>query len=405
MCSIKVRLNKFRVTKEGTYPLVFQVIHRRKKKVIYSPFRLFSDSFDESSGRVISRKRKQLAATDEINRYITSICLDLQRTISHLELRGEDFSVSDIVELYKSGIDGSQVFIYMQRLITSFREAGRIGTANAYQSTFNRISHFVDKTQHFSFSDLNVSWLNRFIFSLQQSGLQPNTVNFYIRILRATYNRASRESIPGTDRSPFSYITLKTVKTVKRAIDCESIQRIAKVNLAEMSYLDISRDFFLFSYYTRGMSFVDMAFLKYENISNGTIYYVRSKTKQPMQVKIVEPLNQLINKYKNMGEYVLPILCGENKSLYNSYRSSLKRHNKNLKALSVLLKLPVPLTSYVARHSWATIARQSGIPVSVISEALGHSSEKITYTYLAALNPSVVDAANELISSFVRKKR
>ncbi len=405
MCSIKVRLNKYRATREGTYPLVFQVIHRRKKRVIYSPFRLFTDSFDESSGRVISRKRKQLVAAEEINRYITGICMDLQRTINLLELRKEDFSVSDIVELYKSGLDGSQVLIYMQRLITSLSEAGKSGTANAYQSTFNRVSHFVDKTTCFSFADLNVSWLNRFILFLQQSGLRPNTVNFYVRILRATYNRASKEGIPGTDRSPFNYITLKTVKTVKRAIDCDSIRRIAQADLAELSPLDISRDSFLFSYYTRGMSFVDMALLKYENISNGSIYYVRSKTKQPMQVKIVEPLMQLINKYRNEGEYILPLLRPNSKSLYLSYRSALKRHNKNLKSLSDLLKLPVPLTSYVARHSWATIARQSGIPVSVISEALGHSSEKITYTYLAALNPSVVDAANELISSFVKKER
>jgi site-specific recombinase XerD len=258
---------------------------------------------------------------------------------------------------------------------------------------------FIGKNEYLSFEEIDVRWLNRFISYLQKSGLKANTVNFYTRILRAVYNRAWKESVPGANPlSPFRNITINNVKTVKRAIDNNSIQLIAHAQIENNAKLELSRDLFLFSYYSRGMSFVDMAFLKSSNISDDAIYYSRSKTGQPLRIKIVEPLQQLINKYSNNGEYILPILRSGSKSLYTRYRSGLKRHNHCLKLLSESLNLPVPLTSYVARHSWATIARKNGIPVSVISEGLGQSSEKITYTYLAALDPSVLDAANEHIS-------
>jgi site-specific recombinase XerD len=399
MSSIKVYLNTYRATKSGTYPLVFQIIHKRRKRVLYSSYHFFSESFDENKKQVVNRRGLRVPHADEINDYIASTVRSIELTLSLLEELENDFSVSDIIDLYNSSKDYSFVFVYMRKLITCMKEEGKMGTGNAYQSTLNCLIRFCGKNKCFCFSDITVAWLNDFVSWLRKSGLKTNTVNFYLRILRAVYNRASNEGISGVNpSSPFRKVSFANVKTVKRAIDGDSINRIVDAKVDHDRRLELSRDLFLFSFYSRGMSFVDMAFLKYSNITNGTIYYFRSKTKQPIQVRIVEPLRKLIEKYRNEDKYVLPILSSGSKSLYNQYRSGLRRYNTHLKSLSSVLGLKVPLTSYVARHSWATLARESGIPVSVISEGLGHSAEKITYTYLAALDPSVVDSANERIA-------
>jgi len=395
----------YRATKNGTYPLVFQIIHKRKKRVLYSSYHINSECFDEKNRRVVSRRGLRIPLVDEINNYITSTVCNLESILSFLKEYERDFSVSDIVELYNSNKDYSFVFVYIRKLIARLKEEGKIGTGNAYQSTLSCLIRFLGEEKYFCFSDITVQWLNDFISWLYKSELKTNTVNFYLRILRAVYNRASSEGVLGVSCiSPFQKITFGNVKTLKRAVGGDSINRIVDAMVGHDCRLELSRDLFLFSFYSRGMSFVDMAFLKYSNITNGTIYYFRSKTKQPIQVRIVEPLYKIIEKYRNEGEYVLPILNSESKSLYNEYRNGLKRYNNYLKSLSSLLELEVPLTSYVARHSWATLARESGVPVSVISEGLGHSTEKITYTYLAALNPSVIDSANEKIARLYSPK-
>lgn len=400
MASIKVHLSKYRSTKNGTYPLVFQLIHRRKKKVIYSPYKLFKECFDEKKGRVVNRQSVKTPHSQEINEYLADMQYEFRQVIELLSEQEEEFSVDDIVALFKSNQDNSFVSTYMQKVISSMKKQGQYASASSYECTLNRIQKFTGDKYCLCFEDITVKWLNRFITHLQHEGLKTNTVHFYIRILRAVYNKAFKEGIPGAQgASPFRKITLGHVRTAKRAIDKSSIIQIAKMELEQESRIEMARDFFLFSYYTRGMAFVDMAFLKYSDITDGVISYARRKTGQPLQVRIVEPLQALIDKYRNAGEYVLPILSSGSKSLYNEYRSGLKRYNAHLKNLSEKLQFSQPLTSYVARHSWATIAKRCGASVSVISEGLGHSSEKVTYTYLAALDPSVIDAVNDSVSN------
>jgi integrase len=398
MTSIKVLLNKSHIRKDGTYPLVVQIIHRRRKRLLYSPYHLHEENFDIMRCRVVNRRARRIRELPQINAYIDSSLLGLQQILERLEQNPEDFSVSDIVALYRSGQDCSFVVPYMRLLIDTIDQEGRTGTACAYRSTLHCLLRFLGSDECLTFEDLSVRWLNNFVSYLNQCSLKPNTVNFYLRILRAVYNRALREDIPGTHfLSPFQKIRIGTVRTAKRAISKECMLQIAQEREGNDRRLDLARDLFLFSFYSRGMPFVDMAFLKYSNMVGNTIYYARHKTGQPLSVKMEEPLIRLVHKYQNDGEYVLPILKSGSKGLYHQYQNALRRYNLQLKAFSTELNLPVPLTSYVARHSWATIARSSGIPVSVISEGLGHSSEKVTYTYLAALDPSVIHAANRQV--------
>jgi integrase len=368
---------------------------------LYSPFHLYEVNFDPIRVRAVNRRGHRVTELEQINAYIGQKLQELRQTISSLEERPGEYTVSDVVALYRSSQDYSFVVPYMKRLIESIADEGRTGTACAYRSTLHFLLRYLGKDESLSFEDVTVRWLNVFVSYVRQSGLKPNTVNFYLRILRAVYNRAWREEVPGAHFiSPFRKIHIGTVRTAKRAVSKECILQIARERSLNSKQLGLARDLFLFSFYSRGMPFVDMAFLKYSDITGDTIRYKRHKTGQPLSVKIVEPLNRLVEKYRNVGEYVLPILTSGSKGMYKQYQKALRRYNRMLGNLSREMHLPVPLTSYVARHSWATIAHNEGIPVSVISEGLGHSSEKVTYTYLSALNPSVLNKANERITGF-----
>jgi integrase len=400
MTTVKVQLNKFRALRDGTYPLVFQIIHRRRKRVVYSPYHLHEETFDQDHSRVVNRRGRRVARLQEINVYIEATLKDLGQVVALLESHPDDFSVSDVVALYRSGQDNSFVVPYLRKLVDTIAGEGRTGTANAYRSTLSRLLRYLGQDESLSFEEITVHWLDGFVSHLSQSGLKINTVNFYLRILRAVYNRAWREEVPGAHFiSPFRKIHIGTVRTTKRAVSQECIRQISRERVVNDARLDLARDLFLFSFYSRGMPFVDMAFLRHSDITGDTIRYSRRKTGQPLSVKVTGTLRELIAKYANDGEYVFPILTSGSKTLYGQYQNALRRYNRHLCSLSSALALSGRLTSYAARHSWATIARSNGVPVSVISESLGHGSEKVTYAYLSALDPSVLNAANERVTT------
>lgn len=406
MASVKVLLNN-RISKTGYYSLIFQLLHNRRKKVIYSPYKIREENFDKEKGRVVSLRRCKVINVDEINEYLESAMKNLEDTIRILEDSQSDFTVSEIAEHYQMSLDNSSVQYYFKLIIRQLQQENRIGTSNAYLSTLNRINRFTGKDKTIYFRDITSKFLNLFFSYLQQTALKPNTINFYFRIIRAAYNRAILENVPGVNPVfPLKNLPKTGIKTIKRAIGRLEIKKIVELNVCNQPNLEFSKDLFLFSFYCRGMPFVDMANLKHCNIIGNTISYHRSKTGQPLQIKITEPINLLIEKYRREEEYVLPIITSGTENPYRQYRNSLRRYNNNLKKLSIVLKLDVPLTSYVARHSWATIARNSGIPVSVISEGLGHGTEQITYTYLAAFDHRTLDDANERITNlFFHKSR
>lgn len=165
--------------------------------------------------------------------------------------------------------------------------------------------------------------------------------------------------------------------------------------------LDQARDLFMFSFYTRGMSFVDIIYLKHKDIVDDVIGYRRRKTNQLIEVAVTEPLRKIINKYNTDQTYVLPFINDSDKpSLYDKYLSTYGVFYRNLNKIREMLNLKTPLTTYVARHSWATIAKEQGVTTSIISEGLGHASEKTTLIYLKEFDRSVLDRVNEKIVSF-----
>lgn len=293
--------------------------------------------------------------------------------------------------------DGEQLLsCFMQEIIRQLERLGKIRTSETYTSALSSFMKFCDG-RDIPLCEMDDSYIKLYESWLKGNGICLNTISFYMRILRAVYNRAVERGYV-EQKYPFKNVYTGVDKTVKRAVNLETIRRIKNMDLSSKRVLDFARDMFMFSFYTRGMSFIDMANLKRKDLRNGILSYRRHKTGQQMSVKWESCMQEIVDKHGSYygSQYILPILRYPYNNR-NQYKNELFRINKCLKMIANIAGLSIPLTMYVARHSWASIAKSKNIPVSVISQGMGHDSEMTTQIYLASLDTSVVDNANRLI--------
>ena len=288
------------------------------------------------------------------------------------------------------------LFHYMEERIAQLKEHGQYRTAETYQTTLNSFRRF-RKNKDLPFEELNPKLLSDYEHYLKKRKLARNTISFYLKRLRAIHHKAVEEE-GIEDHHPFRLTHTTSEKTVKRAVPLTIIRKLKAMYLPDRSQR-FARDMFLFSFYTRGMSFIDIAYLKKTNLKNGTLSYRRKKTGQALSMHWENCMREIAGHYaaKASSPYLLSIINPKEKDDRRQYYNASTLINRKLKKLGRRLGLPSPLTMYVARHSWASIAREEGIPMSVISEGMGHESEKTTRIYLAALETQVIDRANQKI--------
>ena len=285
----------------------------------------------------------------------------------------------------------------MQGIIGQLKQLGKVRTSETYTAALASFMKFREG-QDILLCEMDGNTMMLYEAWLKGKGICPNTVSFYMRILRAVYNRAVEKELT-EQKHPFKHVYTGIGKTVKRAIPLKSIKHIKELDLTLKPHLDYARDMFLFSFYTRGMSFIDMAYLKKSDLKNGTITYRRRKTGQQLTVKWEKCMEDIIAKYREntATRYLLSIITNPCSDERTQYRNAICRINVALKEVVGLAGLNIPLTMHVARHCWASVAKSKNIPLSVISEGMGHDSEETTRIYLASLDTSVVDKANSLI--------
>lgn len=395
--TIKAMLNTDRSSVSGLYPLVIRVIHNRRKKLIYSGFKLRKIDFDPLSERVLwwADSPFKKAHAKKMNFFILSEKSSLERSISRLYKQGtENFTLETLSTQLARSRGEQYVFVYAANEILLKHASGRFGTAGLYQSTVNSLKRFCPK-ESLTFREITYRFLCRYICFLEKSGVCANTIHMYLRNLRSIYNKARREGAALGSINPFNEVRMNVLPTVKRALPKESIHRLSILDLSDNRRLEIARDLFLFSFYTRGMSFVDIVLLKKSDIIGSAIYYSRAKTGQPIRVGIIPALQSLLDKYDNDSVYVLPFIGSSHGELsYTAYRKLLSLVNSSLKEVGRMLGISTPLTTYVARHSWATIAKQEGASIAAISEGLGHTTEKMTRIYLRSFDAGIIDDIN-----------
>lgn len=398
MASIKVKFRPSTVAKqEGS--VYYQIIHERRVRQLISEYKVFPEEWDECRSTVVAAPHHMSERSGIISRIRDGIRLDIERLsriIRRLDNNSPGYTADDVVEEFNRYIRDYSLFSFMQTIATRLKANGKIRTAETYMTTLNSFRRFRQGAD-IMLDMLTPEQMEAYEAWLRNRGAVSNTVSFYNRILRAVYNRAV-ESDSIKDRHPFRHVYTGVDKTVKRALPLTFIRRIKSLDLSERPKLDFARDMFLMSFYLRGMSFVDMAFLRKSDLKNGYITYRRRKTGQKMIIKWTKEMKTILDKYpENQSLYLLPIIRHQELNDRSVYRNMSYKINHNLKEIAEMAGVAVPLTLYVARHSWASAAKAKGIPLTVISEGMGHDSELTTRIYLASLDTAVVDKANSLI--------
>lgn len=285
--------------------------------------------------------------------------------------------------------------------VEELRAAGRDGTADTYLSAQRSFLKFRGG-KDFEFDVLTCSEVSMYESWLLRRGVSRNTSSFYLRTLRTICRLAERAGLETGGAKPFSDVYTGFSKTVKRAVSIAEIRRIKALDLTGRPALDLARDLFLFSFYMRGMPFVDLAYLKKSDLRGGSVVYARRKTGQCLAVEWESQMQAVADKYAESVKnsiYMLPVITRTDIPERIQYQDVQHSVNRNLKVVAALAGMDTPLSFYVARHTWASAAYRMNIPVSVISESMGHESERTTRIYLASLDSSVVDSANRRILS------
>lgn len=396
MATVKVKFRPSTVYgRNGT--VYYQVIHRRVVRQIKTDCRI-----NESEWDLINQKSNDLSSCSHDAEHLFAVRMqiscDTQRLrdiISRMENTGKQYTADSIVSKFLEGEKQLSLFGFMKDSIDHMMKAGKYRTAETYSDTLKSFYAF-RKGVDLRLDEINSEMMQLYEAHMRTKGLVRNTTSFYMRILRAAYNRAVENGMV-EQRFPFKHVYTGIDKTQKRAIPVRVIKKMKALNLSMYPSLEFARDMFLFSFYTRGMAFVDMAFLKKKNLQNGILSYCRSKTRQLLYVKWERCMAEIVTKHATgNSEYLLPIItvAGSPADNHKKYRSVQRVINSNLKVIAKMVGLKGNLSMYVSRHSWASAARSNHVPVSIISEGMGHDSEATTLIYLNSLDTSAVDKAN-----------
>ena len=393
MTSIKIKFRPSTVEgKEGC--IYIQIIHNRVVRQLNTDYRIFASEWDEKS-ETVTANGDRANIVNAIKERLTWDLARLKKVISQLETEQSRYTADDVITGYHKLTKEVSLFSFWHNVIAQLKQLGKVRTSETYTATLNSFIVFREE-QDVPLDGISSDMMLLYEAHLKARGVRMNTISFYMRIFRAVYNRAVEKGLT-PQNNPFRHVYTGVDKTVKRAIPIKAIKEMKELDLAMNSALDFARDMFLFSFYTRGMSFVDMAYLKKSDLKNGILTYRRRKTGQELSVKWEKCMAEIIAKYpENKTGFLLPIIK-EQGDERRQYDNALHLVNYRLKELSTMLKLQRPLTMYVARHSWASAAKAKNVPLSVISEGMGHDSEATTQIYLASLETSVVDKANKMI--------
>ena len=396
MASIKVKFKASSLPDhEGT--IFYQIIHERKQRLLYSEYHVFPNEWDDNRSMVVTdQKSERKSFILSIRERIRWDVERLNKIIRKLDYDGLSYTTDDIIDEFNRHVSEYSIFNYMESIIIKLKRNGKVRTAETYTSALSSFKKFRAD------GDMMLDCLNSEIMESYEAwnhkrGISSNTISFYTRILRAVYNRAVEEGII-ENRYPFRHVYTGVDKTVKRALPIQIIKRINGLDLSLTPQLDFARDMFMMSFMLRGMSFIDMAYLRKKDLENGYVVYRRRKTGQQLVIAWTKEMQKILDKYpENKSDYLLPIIRNRGVSERSVYRNVGYNINHNLKRVAQRIGIKIPLTLYVARHSWASAAKEKGIPLSVISEGMGHDSEATTQIYLASLDTSVVDKANSII--------
>ncbi len=396
--TIKVLCYKSKTLSNGEHPLMVCVCKDGKRKYQSLGISVKAEWWDFKTnlpkGRCPNRERIILLINEKIN--------EIQKAALDKRIAGKDFTAATLIESTSSK-DSSHKTVgeYYLTYIQNLKKEKRIRYAGMLEVSYNSFIKF-NRHLDIPFSDIDVAWLKKYELWMKEQNLSVSTISTRIRHLRVVFNLAIAEHSIKHDCYPFRVYKVSKLnkQTPKRAIAKKDVMRIMGYQgKSEMECLAI--DVFVFSYLNAGINFIDIAKLKHSNIVESHLIYNREKTKKLINVPLQPKALEIIAKYQNdKSPYLFPILSPFHKTeiqIANRLHKVLAKINKHLKEIGDNLNLPIPLTTYVARHSYATVLKRAGVSTSIISESLGHSSERVTQIHLDSFDNEQVGEAMKLL--------
>ena len=400
MITVKTRLRKSTVP-GGAGRLTFRLIHDRKVRTVSLPYLLQTQEWNEAKEDIVisgSETSERVSALLEIKKKLERDKKKMAAICRNYSGNDSNGTLIEIVEIYRAQKRLDCFSCLLEEYTQQAEKRGNYTTVRHYRSTLNSFRRFLNG-RSVTQEDVTGTFIKEYVRYLQQSGLKNSTIMFYINILRRIWNKAVDEKIIAGLDSPFSGIRLPLEKPRKLAVSEQTIREIETLGLENAgAQVQLARDMFLFSYYTRGTAFIDIALLKKTDVAAGFLTYRRHKTGQVLCIKLLPEIKCLIERYQHTsGIYLFPLLKNP---VFDrrEYESALRLQNLRLKKVWKRLKsASLPLSTYVSRHSWASIAKQKGIPEEIISNGMGHTSVKTTRIYISSSHNKYIDLANEIV--------
>lgn len=404
MTTFKIKLFVGKTLKDGKHPLVLQTIHDRKRKIMSLGFSTVKENWNVELSRFLPSEKNYKSK----NKVLSSLEEKAEEILLSFKRESRPFTFESFFGKFHLKEKQASLFEVYKEIISELDRKEKVNTANIYKNSSNVLREFCGKRQ-ISLYDVNYRFLKSFEAFLFEKGNTGGGVHHHMRCVRAIMNESIRRGYLDSERYPFSTQFNKNgyslshlkSKASPRALSFEDMTKIKNLDMKCYPHLTLSYNLFMFSYYARGMNFSDIANLKWSHIYNGRINYNRSKTSKSLNQKISGPIEEILKQYRsNNSEYIFPILNRLHETdaqQKHRIKKCLKKLNGELKEIGKICEIDIDLTSYVARHTYATTLKQKGMSVEVISEALGHSELSTTKAYLEKFSNEVLDKTDDLL--------
>ncbi len=395
MTTVDVICYKYKPLKTGELPLKIRVCKDRKTRYINLGVSTKAEHWDFEK----NQPKSTCPNRELLEKLITNKISEVKSKIVELKSEDKEFSATTLVEKVSNPIKVITVGELFKRHIHCLEEEKRTGYRLSIQQTYNSLIKF-NRHLDIPFSEMDCNWLRRYETWLRKQGKSENTLGIRFRNIRTIFNIALDMELVRSEEYPFKKFKVSKLhqETAKRALSKAEI--LAVINYPTESkgfYTRLAVALFTFSYFMGGINFVDMAYLTEKSITDGRLIYYRKKTSKLINLPLQEKAIKVLKSYQNTSRgYLFPILSSEHRTeqqKLNRLHKVITKVNKALKAIGEELHIPIKLTTYVARHSYATVLKRSGVATSIISESLGHSSEKVTQIYLDSFENNQIDWA------------
>jgi integrase/recombinase XerD len=387
---------------DGRYPIILQLLHNGKGKRYSTKEACTPEQWDEGIGRVKARVKGGTTTNGILSAIETKVCEIVGSLVATKALSLENFETR-----YRKPKAADDVIAFLEHAEGKLRAEGRISYAITHRNTASALRRF-SNGKAVQFAELTARKLEALEQYLKSVGCTNGGIATYMRVLRVAVNNAIKEGLLHRDQYPFETArsrgySMKRLKSKSnpRSLTEQDMDKVKSFPFAEHPHLEESVRLFLFSYYARGMNFTDIAQLKRTDVYEGRIFYRRQKTNDAFSIPVSDTLAEILATFDGHGSpYLFPILDefhATEKQQWERIQRSLRKYNKDLKEIAEVVGTIIPLTSYVARHTFATTLKRKGVDLAVISELMGHESVNTTRAYLARFGSEVLDATDALL--------